>query len=240
MNNNIKNFYESDSVAYDLRWEKKGGQKTSEAQKQIVNYFIKSWKGYNILEIGCGSGRFSSLLASSSRNVTYMDLTKGMLDVTKNKLKQEEHSFVGVNGSVINIPFANETKDAIISINVMNHIEDFKNSLVEFKRVLKPNGKLLINVTNLYSIYFPFALFVNLRKSSIGRKVYSVWSKPNQVQKELFDIGFDIREVVGHVFVPLFLDKAIIRNIPIFFDKFSNKKFFRKISPVLFYYCEKR
>jgi ubiquinone/menaquinone biosynthesis C-methylase UbiE len=237
--NNIKNFYETDSGAYDLRWEKKGGRITAESQMKIVNNFIKTWQEYNVLEVGCGSGRFSTCIAKKVSSVIYIDLTLEMLKVTRKKLEHNDYQFNGINASGYKIPLATGSKDAVISINVFNHIEEPLQIISEIHRVLRQGGKLLLNFTNIYSYYFPLALYVNHMHTSIGRDVYSVWSKPSDVTSLLSSIGFSLVEIVGHVFVPKHLDRPIIREIPILLDKVARNNPLKWISPTLFFYCEK-
>lgn len=237
---NISKFYETDSTIYDSRWLKEGGRVTSESQMKIVSSFTQAWKGYSILEVGCGSGRFSSSVAEVASSVTYLDLTMGMLNVTRDKLKLKHPVFNGINGSAYEIPLASNSRDAVISINVFNHIQEPAKAIREIYRVLRPKGKLLINFTNLYSIYWPFALYIDYKHTSIGRDVYSVWSKPKEVLSLLSSIGFNIIGVVGHVFVPLYLDKPILRKFPIFMDGLLKEAPLKWIAPALFFYCEKR
>jgi ubiquinone/menaquinone biosynthesis C-methylase UbiE len=163
-----------------------------------------------------------------------------MLAVTREKLKANHPVFNGVNGSTYEIPLVSESRDAVISINVFNHIQEPATAIKEINRILRPNGKLLINFTNLYSIYWPFASYINSKHTSIGRDVYSVWSKPKEVSTILSASGFNILDVVGHVFVPLYLDKPVLRRIPIFLDGLSRKAPLKWMAPSLFYYCEKR
>ncbi len=238
--NQVSEFYETDSEIYDQRWEKAGGEATSKAQQAVVSSFIKDWTGKDVLEVGCGSGRFSVLIAQKTSAAFFLDLTTGMLKVTRKKFASTSKEFRGINASVYNIPLPANSRDAVISINVFNHIDRPQDALREIHRVLKPGGKLLVNFTNLYSYYLPMAVLINNSHKSIGRDVYSVWSKPGEVKQILNGLGFTITETAGNVFVPLNLDKPVIRNIPLALDKVSRNSLLKWLAPNLFFYCEKR
>lgn len=235
----ISNFYETDSIKYDARWRKRGGRQTDEAQKNIVCEFTRDWHDKSILEIGCGTGRFSVHIAPKGAPTVLLDLTTGMLKVSRDKLSQLAIPFVGTSGSVYQLPFASETFDAAYSINVFNHLEQQIDALQEINRVLKPGGRFIVNFANLYSYFFPVALYINNRHKSVGRNVYSTWITANTMQTMLFKAGFTIVRMVGNVYVPRYLDSPIIREIPLLLDKISRKSPLKKFSPSLFFLCEK-
>ena len=233
----IREFYTSDSQIYDDRWIKKGGDYTNKSQIEIVKNFTSNWINKELLEIGCGSGRFSVLLAKTNPKMAFIDLSDAMLEVT---LQKVGHTHTGLNASVYDIPLPSNSIDAVLSINVFNHIEDLEKALCEINRVLVDEGELVINFVNLFSYYFLAGLYVNHRRESIGRKVYSRWIKLKDIEKLLKDTGFEILEQVGNVFVPIHLDIPVIREIMIFLNKISSRSILRFIAPAIFLKCKKR
>lgn len=51
-----------------------------------------------------------------------------------------------VKGSVEKLPFADDTFDAVISVNSLDHVDDFELAAKEINRVIKPDGKLAFSV----------------------------------------------------------------------------------------------
>lgn len=49
-------------------------------------------------------------------------------------------------GSVTELPFADRTFDAVVSADVLYHVEDDARALAEFRRVLRPGGVVIVNV----------------------------------------------------------------------------------------------
>lgn len=232
----IKEFYTDDSKIYDDRWVKKGGKYTNESQIDIVRSLTSGWEDRNLLEIGCGSGRFSVILAETNPEMVFMDLSDAMLEVT---LQKVGHSFKGLNASVYKIPLPSKSIDGVFSINVFNHIEDLEKAFSEINRVLVDGGELVINFANLFSYFFLAGLLVNSRQESIGRQVYSRWEKPNTFMNLLESHGFEIVEQVGNVFVPIYLDIPVVREMLIVLDKITTRSFLRGIAPAIFVKCKK-
>jgi ubiquinone/menaquinone biosynthesis C-methylase UbiE len=109
----------------------------------------------HILDAGCGTGNYMLKLAPNVRKVTGIDLNDGMLEVAKNKLQ----AFPNVDfkqGSLNDpLPFESGTFDLVTCNQVIHHLwKDGDFSLwprlaSEFHRVLKPGGKVVLNISFL-------------------------------------------------------------------------------------------
>ena len=102
-----------------------------------------------ILDVGCGAGFFSILLAKKGHEVTGIDLTPDMI-VHSRELAQEE----GVNCTfevmdAENPDFGDETFDVIVSRNLTWTLPDAAKAYKEWLRVLKKGG-ILLNVDANY------------------------------------------------------------------------------------------
>lgn len=98
-----------------------------------------------VLDAGCGDGRDSATLASFGAQVTGIDISKGLIKVAKKLHSDIEF----VHGNFIELPFSNETFDGVWAHASLVHLEtidDVRNTLREFKRVLKTNGWVYIYV----------------------------------------------------------------------------------------------
>ena len=108
-------------------------------------------EGMKVLEVGCGSGAFTTFVARAVGNkgeVFALDIQPEMLKQIENKLKQPENKDIKnirlVEGDALNMPFEDDSFDLVYSITVFQEIPDKNKALKEMKRVLKPNGVLSI------------------------------------------------------------------------------------------------
>lgn len=94
------------------------------------------------LEIGCGIGAFSRLLAERAERVTALDLSPNMIETAKNLSKSYPNIDFQI-ADVLQTDFADEHFDAIVSIATFHHLP-LDEVLPKLKKALKTGGKLLI------------------------------------------------------------------------------------------------
>ncbi len=111
---------------------------------------IKS--GMKILEIGCGSGAFTTFIAravGSKGRVYALDIQPGMLEQLKNKLLKPENkdinNIVLKLASAYDLPFSDNSLDLVYMVSVFQEIPDTAKALEEIKRVLRVGGILSIS-----------------------------------------------------------------------------------------------
>lgn len=100
------------------------------------------WHCENILDIGCGTGAFSRLLAQRCDRVIAIDLSPQMITVAKERSKK----YANIDFQVANIlkwEFPVEQFDAIVSIATLHHLS-LEDLLPNLKTALKLGGKLVI------------------------------------------------------------------------------------------------
>ena len=104
-----------------------------------------------ILEIGCGSGAYTTLIARSvgeQGRVYALDIQSTMLKQFRNKLDTEEnkdiHNVAPIHGNAYELPFENHAIDLVCMITVLQEIPDRLKALKEVMRVLKPKGILAV------------------------------------------------------------------------------------------------
>ena len=89
-----------------------------------------------ILDLGCGKGRFARKLKDLGAEVVGLDLSAGML--------AKAAGLSRVQASARRLPFADSTFDAVIAIEVLEHVDSVAPVLDEAFRVLRPGGQLAI------------------------------------------------------------------------------------------------
>jgi SAM-dependent methyltransferase len=94
----------------------------------------------SILDAGCGSGRNMVDLARHG-TVTGVELSD-----TSVALARERDVGEVLEGSVMDMPFDDDSFDLAVSLDVIEHLEDDVGALAELRRVTKPGGALLVTV----------------------------------------------------------------------------------------------
>lgn len=115
-------------------------------QKLIERLELK--EGDSVLEVGAGPGYFSLKVAKFLKNgrLTLADIQQEMLDIAKKRLakrKVENANYYLCNGTKFEIE--DNKFDVIYMVTVLGEIENQKEYIGEFYRMLKPNGVLSIS-----------------------------------------------------------------------------------------------
>lgn len=96
-----------------------------------------------VLDVACGTGDLSLLFAQAgAKRVVGLDYTAEMLDIAREKKAHERIEYV--QGDAQALPFEGDTFDALSIAFGLRNVGDPNTALREFKRVLKPGGRLLI------------------------------------------------------------------------------------------------
>jgi ubiquinone/menaquinone biosynthesis C-methylase UbiE len=123
-------------------------------------------QGLNILDAGCGPGILASFLIANGATVTGFDLSPKMIDLARQRTKNNAKFFVADMARPI--PDLNDSGfDLVVSSLAIDYVRDWKIPLREFHRVLKPNGRLI------FSVQHPMAAF-NWYKPSTAFGVHYV------------------------------------------------------------------
>jgi demethylmenaquinone methyltransferase/2-methoxy-6-polyprenyl-1,4-benzoquinol methylase len=134
------------SFGIDIKWRKK------------VVQIISKKKPTNILDIATGTGDLAiSLTQTDASEIIGLDISEGMLEVGRKKIlkKQLESTIKMVMGDSENLPYKNDSFDAITVAFGVRNFENLEIGLAEILRVLKPKGILVVLETSV-PIKFPF------------------------------------------------------------------------------------
>lgn len=109
--------------------------------------WLDSKPGERILDIGCGDGYFSRLIADQGAYVVGIDINLPMLDVAEKKNRTERTEFHTMNAEELGFPDA--SFDKIVSFCVIEHFDDDNRVLKHASRLLKPGGVMVFSADSL-------------------------------------------------------------------------------------------
>ncbi|MBG1266015.1 class I SAM-dependent methyltransferase [Nostoc sp. WHI] len=136
----VRKQYDNLASVYDQRWK-----------SYIANTlsFLQTWAQISpldtVLDVACGTGEFERLLLTdnSTQNIVGVDISDKMLAIAKQKCSAyPQVSFHTASASAL--PFDSNTFDVIVSANSFHYFDNPLAALIEMKRVIKPNGKVII------------------------------------------------------------------------------------------------
>jgi ubiquinone/menaquinone biosynthesis C-methylase UbiE len=107
---------------------------------------VRQIQAPHVLDAGCGAGHVTAAVAPWSASVTACDLTEEMLAQTLELARERGLSNVRIErANVERLPFADATFDVVVSRYSAHHWQRPLPALRECLRVLKPDGRLLLD-----------------------------------------------------------------------------------------------
>jgi ubiquinone/menaquinone biosynthesis C-methylase UbiE len=122
--------------AEDRHWWYRGRRRVL---KGVIEH-LQVPAGARILDAGCGSGRNMVDLAQFGA-VSGIELSQ-----TSARIAKERHAGEIIEGSITQMPFADESFEMAVCLDVIEHLEDDIGALKELRRVIAPGGSLLVTV----------------------------------------------------------------------------------------------
>ncbi|MFV0564917.1 MAG: bifunctional demethylmenaquinone methyltransferase/2-methoxy-6-polyprenyl-1,4-benzoquinol methylase UbiE [Flavobacteriaceae bacterium] len=169
------------SFGIDIKWRKK-----------VVN-MVKAANPDTILDIATGTGDLAINLAqTNATKITGLDISSGMLEIGKQKIKNKglELKIDMILGDSENIPFPDNSFDAITVAFGVRNFEHLERGLSEIYRVLKPQGSFVILETSVpvktpfkqgYKLYTKYMLPAIGKLFSKDRSAYAYLSESASV-----------------------------------------------------------
>lgn len=109
-----------------------------EYTEQILPLAAAELDGFGrIVDIGCGDGQISRLLARNGAEVTGVDPTWNQLTVAAERAGGVAY----VRSGAAALPFADSSFDAAVACLVFEHIDDVDGAIAEVARIVRPGGR---------------------------------------------------------------------------------------------------
>ncbi len=169
--------------------------------EEIDQILSKLPKGARVLDLGCGTGHFSTYIKTLGYDVTGLDPSTKML----NYARQNFPDITFVEGYSNALPFEAATFDLVISIEVLRYLDTkiVFESYEEMYRVLKPGGKIFITHVNTLATE-GYYIFYHLKKvfhTFKGKEYHSAYfTSPKKEASVLKPMGFKNISCVGRMF----------------------------------------
>lgn len=160
---------------------------TDQGWRRNVLKMVSATNPESILDIATGTGDLAILLSKSNANrIVGLDLSAGMLEVGKEKVKALglSEKIEMIQGDSENLPFQDNTFDAITVAFGVRNFENLEKGLLEILRVLKPNGIFVILETSVPT-KFPFKQGYNFYMKTFMPLMGKMFSKDQKAYEYL-------------------------------------------------------
>jgi len=173
----------------------------SETRLQRLIGDLTQLKDKIVLEIGCGSGRFTEVLLKHGAIVVSVDMSTAVIANKKNFPITDRHLII--QADMNKLPFKDEVFDYIICVGVLQHTPDTYESINNSQRVLKKGGTYVLDhYTHTFSYY--------TKTTFLFRKAISFYNKDKKYQiiESIFNLFYPFHYAVRKMyFLQIFLSR---------------------------------
>ena len=132
----------------------------SQRIKKIKRYIQKD-PNFTALDIGCGSGEFTSMLKDYYGTVIGMDISDKMIKIAKENYP--DRNIIFKKNECTDTQLNDSSVDFIFALGLFDYVENIEKVFNEFKRILKHRGKIVITIPKNPSIFFIFRWLTGIR-----------------------------------------------------------------------------
>lgn len=215
----VKKAYDERAETYDEVFEKNFYKIYDEVTWRYLEPYLPKKRDAIVLDAGGGTGRWAIPMAKKGLNVVLVDISDGMLNVARKKVRAEglEEKVTIRQGDITKLEYADEMFDLVFCEHTLFLIENKSAAIKELTRVLKRKCPLIIGCPNaLSSILMSLKHdFPNYIDSSIDmleeygftfkndeRKLGGIRARlptPMEFRMMLEDNGLKVEKMVGKV-----------------------------------------
>ncbi len=111
-------------------------------EESFLNGILPSVSGLDVVDVGCGTGRWIQLLARQApRSITGIDASCEMLAQARTKVGGSATLLLG---DCLSLPLASDSADLILASFVLSHVADVSRFVTELARVLRAGGTAFV------------------------------------------------------------------------------------------------
>ena len=172
----------------------------NQARFDYFDEYIPHWQELKVLDIGCGGGFSCEWMAKRGAIVSGIDRSQSCIAAAKEHAASEGLTINYRSGLAENLPDSDNTYDAVICVDVLEHVADWQKTISEIYRVLKPGGFFgfdTINRTFKSKLIMIWLMENVLREISQGVHDWQKFIKPEELTRSMQQTGFDGIEIYG-------------------------------------------
>jgi 2-polyprenyl-6-hydroxyphenyl methylase/3-demethylubiquinone-9 3-methyltransferase len=162
--------------------------------------------GRSVLDVGCGGGLLCEPLARRGAKVTGLDVSVQAIATARAHAAAEKLKIAYLNGSVENLARGGKKFDAILAMEILEHVADADSLLQSAASLLKPGGIILFSTINRTMKSFLLGIVAAeyvLGWVPPGMHDWEKFVRPSELAAHLKKAGLTLSDLTGMVFNPL-------------------------------------
>lgn len=101
-----------------------------------------------VVDIGCGAGTQSLIWAADGHQVAAVDVSEALVSIGRKRAAERKLHVEFSVGAAQALPFGSEEFDVVLMPELLEHVADWEDCLIEATRVLRPGGVIYLSTTN--------------------------------------------------------------------------------------------
>ncbi|MBW4489254.1 MAG: bifunctional 2-polyprenyl-6-hydroxyphenol methylase/3-demethylubiquinol 3-O-methyltransferase UbiG [Trichocoleus desertorum ATA4-8-CV12] len=161
---------------------------------------IDNWQGLSVLDVGCGGGFSCEFLARRGAIASGIDQSRNCIAKAQEHALSNQLAIAYQHGYAEALPYLDNAFDVVVCVDVLEHVDDLKQTIAEIHRVLKPGGTFCFDTINrtLKSKLIMIWLLENiLREIPAGIHDWQKFIQPPELIALMRSHGFEEMEIKG-------------------------------------------
>lgn len=203
---NVMKHFSSLATAW---WDAHGSMRTlhdiNPTRLAYIQEIIGDFSQKRILDVGCGGGILSEGMAKAGAQVTGLDTNLELIQVAKEHANLSQlhvdYQHKSISDLQTQTPF-----DVITCLELLEHVQDPLDILIQCRRLIKPNGILILSTINRHPKAFLFAILgaeYILKLIPRGTHHYEKFIKPSELNEMISKAQFQGMDLRGLHYQPL-------------------------------------
>ena len=160
-----------------------------------------------ILDIGCGGGLLCEPLNRLGATITGIDASNDNIEVAKLHSKEMNLNIKYIHTAPENLDLKNNTYDALLCMEVVEHLKDVNLFIENCSKLIKKNGIMFVATINKNLKSYIFAILgaeYVLRWLPIGTHDWDSFVKPDELISASIKCNLKLHENHGMIYNPIF------------------------------------
>ena len=182
MTNETKSYFKQEGTVISWWYPESEREPLHEHYVEQLRWVLEQfdWQGKRVADIGTGKGRFAISFAQLGARVYALDISNDMLAEAAHDASQTGVKVRYLQGDAENLPYPSDFFDIVVCMETIMHVPHPEKLMQEVARVVRPQGQVMLSMTNKYRINamarLPETVYKKLRPARFSQPPRYMWS----------------------------------------------------------------